>query len=142
MQTIVDYIEKLKETYNLTSYYKAMEFIGMGVQGWTKIKAGGGISEKNAIRLAQALKIDPIEIMAVSNALKAENKEIKMIWLKLAKQKEDERIKKKLEFEEEERKFQWKSITEDLMKSTNNGTKGQYYLPLSFNFGYTVALFG
>lgn len=94
MQTIVDYIEKLKEDYNLPSYYKAMEFIGMGVQGWTKIKAGGGISEKNAIRLAQALRIDPIEIMAVSNALKAENNEIKMIWLKLAKQKEDERLKK------------------------------------------------
>jgi hypothetical protein len=29
--------------------------------------------------------------MAVSNALKAENNEIKMIWLKLAKQKEEER---------------------------------------------------
>ena len=95
MQTIADYIEKLKETYNLKSYYKAMAYIGMGTQGWTKIKAGGGISEKNAVRLAQALKIDPIEIMAVSNALKAENNEIKMIWLKLAKQKEEERSKNK-----------------------------------------------
>ena len=94
MQTIKDYIEKLKEMYGLKSYYKAMAYIDMVPQGWTKIKAGGGISEKAAIRLAQALKIDPIEIMAVSNALKAENNEIKMIWLKLAKQKEKERNQK------------------------------------------------
>jgi uncharacterized Zn finger protein len=106
MLTIVDYIEQLKETYSLKSYYKAMEFLGMGVQSWTKIKAGGGISEKNAIRLAQALKIDPLEIMAVSNSLKAENKEIQSVWLRLAKQKKDERIKKKMDFETEERKFQ------------------------------------
>jgi|GEM_PF-1794257 len=91
MQTIADYIEELRKLYNLKSYYKAMAYIGMGPQGWTKIRSGGGISEKNAIRLAQALKIDPIEIMAVSNALKAENNEIKMIWLKLAKEKEEKR---------------------------------------------------
>ncbi len=94
MQTIKDYIEMLKSMYGLKSYYKAMAFIDMVPQGWTKIKNGGGISEKAAVRLAQALKIDPIEIMAISNALKAENNEIKMIWLKLAKQKEEERSKK------------------------------------------------
>ena len=93
MKTIVDYIEKLKTTYNFNSYYKTMAYIGMTSQGWAKIKAGGGISEKNAIRLAQALKIDPVEIMAVSNALKAENNEIRNVWLKLAKEKEAERLK-------------------------------------------------
>ena len=91
MKTIVEYIEALKERYGLVSYYKAMAYIGMSMQGWTKIKAGGGISDKNAIRLGQALKIDPIEIMAVSNALKAENNEVKMVWLRLAKEKEAER---------------------------------------------------
>jgi hypothetical protein len=94
MQTIKDYIEQLKEKYELKSYYKTMAYIGMGMQGWTKIRKGGGISEKNAVRLAQALKIDPIEIMAVSNAMKAENNEIKMIWVKLAEQKEKERTGK------------------------------------------------
>jgi hypothetical protein len=88
MKTIVDYIEKIKEVYGFKSYYETMAYLDMHQQAWTKIKAGGGISEKNAIRLAQALKIDPIEIMAVSNALKAENNEVKMIWLKLAKEKE------------------------------------------------------
>lgn len=94
MKTIKDYIELLKESYKLESYYKAMQFIGMDRQSWTAIQKGGGISEKNALRLAQALKIDPIEIMAISNALKAGNNEIRDVWLKLAKQKEEEREKK------------------------------------------------
>ena len=93
MKTIADYIEELKERYSLKSYYESMAYLDMQPQGWTKIKNGGGISEKNAIRLAQALKIDPLEIMAVSNALKAENNEIKAVWIRLAKEKETERKK-------------------------------------------------
>ncbi len=93
MKTITNYIEELKAMYGFNSYYKTMAYIGMTNQGWCKIKAGGGISDKNALRLAQALKIDPIEIMAISNALKAKNNEIKMVWLKLAKEKEVERKK-------------------------------------------------
>ena len=93
MKTITDYIEELKEKYKLESYYKAMQFLDMDRQGWTKIQKGGGLSEKNAVRLANALKIDPIEIIAVSNALKAPNNEIRDIWLKLAKEKEEERKK-------------------------------------------------
>ncbi|MFZ4504413.1 MAG: hypothetical protein ACOYM1_10725 [Methylovulum sp.] len=94
MKTIKNYIEELKEMYQFESYYKALKFIDMDRQAWTAIQKGSGISEKNAIRLAQALKIDAIEIMAISNALKASNNEIRNIWLKLAKEKEEERIKK------------------------------------------------
>jgi hypothetical protein len=32
--------------------------------------------------------------MAISNALKADNNEIRDVWLKLAKEKEEERFKK------------------------------------------------
>ena len=96
MKTIKNYIEQLKEQYQFDSYYKAMQFLEMDRQAWTNIQKGSGISEKNAMRLAQALKIDPIEIMAVSNALKADTNEIRDVWLKLAKEKEEERIKKKM----------------------------------------------
>jgi len=87
MKTIVDYIEDLKEKYNLPSYFKAMQYIDMDRQAWTKIKNGGGISDKNALRLAKALKIEPLEIMAISNALKSKNVEIRTIWARLAEEK-------------------------------------------------------
>jgi hypothetical protein len=91
MKTIVDYIDELKNKYQLESYYKTMAYIDMERQAWTKIKRGQGLSEKNALRLAQALKINPLEIIAVSNALKAENNELKTFWLKIAEEKEAER---------------------------------------------------
>jgi predicted lipid-binding transport protein (Tim44 family) len=94
MKSIKDYIDQLKEMYKLDSYYKAMKFINMDRQAWTTIQKGSGISDKNALRLAQALKIDPIEIMAISNALKAENNEVRDVWLKLAKLKEEARTEK------------------------------------------------
>lgn len=96
MKSIKDYIDQLKEMYKFDSYYKAMQHIGMDRQSWTAIQKGSGISDKNAMRLAEALKIEPIEIMAVSNALKASTNETRNVWLKLAKKIEEER-KKKLE---------------------------------------------
>ena len=93
MKTIAEYIEQIKEKYKFESYYKTMTYLNMDRQAWTAIKKGSGISEKNAIRVANALQIDPIELMAISNALKAPNNEIKNIWLKLAKEKEEERTK-------------------------------------------------
>lgn len=100
MKTMINYIEDLKNKYQFDSYYKTMAYIGMGRQAWSKIQKGQGLSDKNAKRLAEALRIDPIEIIAVSNALKAENNEIKMMWLKLAKEKEKEREKKNNSLEE------------------------------------------
>ncbi len=68
-----------------------MAYLGLPRQSWTKIKNGGGISDKNAIRLANALRIDPVEIMAISNSLSAKSQETRAVWQKLAKEKEKQR---------------------------------------------------
>lgn len=93
MKTIEPYIIELKEKLNLETYSQTMKYLGMAKQAWTAIQKGAGITEKNAIRIGSILKIDPIELMAISMALKAKNKEAQNIWLKLAKEKETERKK-------------------------------------------------
>jgi hypothetical protein len=103
MKTIEPYIVELKEKLNLETYSQTMEYLGMAKQAWTAIQKGAGITEKNAIRIGGILKIDPIELMAISMALKAKNKEAQNIWLKLAKEKEAERKKQQLETEQENR---------------------------------------
>ena len=45
------------------------------------------------MRIAQILKIEPLEIMAMSMALKAENNEIRDYWLKVAKNAENQRLR-------------------------------------------------
>lgn len=97
MNTIVPYINQVKSLLKLKTYPETMEYLGMAKQAWTKIQKGSGVSEKNAIRIAQVLNIEPLEIMAVSMALKAENNEIRDYWLKVAKNAENQRLKDKAE---------------------------------------------
>ena len=94
MKTIEPFIIELKETLNLETFSQTREYLGMAKQSWTAIQKGAGITEKNAIRIGGILKVDPIELMAISMALKAKNKEARDIWLKLAKEKEEERKEK------------------------------------------------
>jgi hypothetical protein len=95
MKTIEPYIIEVKEKLKLATFQETMEYLGMAKQAWTAIQKGTGVQEKNAIRIAEILNISPIEIMAISLALKAPNNEIRDMWLKLAKEKEEERMKKK-----------------------------------------------
>jgi hypothetical protein len=94
MKTIEAYITEVKDKLNLSTYKDTMEYLGMAKQAWTSIQKGAGVQEKNAIRIAEILNISPIEIMAVSLSLKAKNKEARDLWLKLAKEKEEERKKR------------------------------------------------
>jgi len=96
MKTLVPYIDKVKSLLNLKTYPETMEYLGMQKQAWTNIQKGSGVAEKNAIRIAQVLNIDPMEILAISMALKAKNKESREIWLKLAKSLENQRLRGEL----------------------------------------------
>lgn len=93
MKTIEPFIIELKEKLKLQTFSETMEYLGMAKQAWTAIQKGAGINEKNAIRIGGILGVDPIELLAISMALKAKNKESRDIWLKLAKEKEAERKK-------------------------------------------------
>ncbi len=97
MKTIEPYIEQVKKRLNLKTYAETMAHIGMHIQAWTAIQKGAGVSETNAIRIGQILGIDPMEIIAISMALRAKNKEIRDLWLKLAKNYENQRVKEKEE---------------------------------------------
>jgi len=88
MKTIADYVEKIKTKLRHKSYYETMTYLKMPRQSWTAIKKGAGVKEKNAIRMAQILEIDPLEIIAVSQALRAKNNESRHLWLRMAKEKE------------------------------------------------------
>lgn len=93
MDSIKPYIEEVKEKLNLRTYPEVMAYLGMHKQQWTAIQQGSGVNEKNAIRIAQILHIDPMEIMAISMALRAKNREAKAMWLKLAKSYINQRLK-------------------------------------------------
>lgn len=91
MKSIQTYIEEVKKRMKFATYAETMEHLGMPRQAWTKIQKGQGVSAKNAIRIADALQIDPAEVLAVSMALQAENNETRNLWLRVAKDYENSR---------------------------------------------------
>ncbi len=90
MKTIRDYLQEAKLKLQLENDNQLAKYLNWKPQSITKINNGGSISDINAERLARILKKDPMELIAVSNFQRAKNKEIKQIWLKLAKEKSKE----------------------------------------------------
>lgn len=93
MAQITEYIEEAKRKLKFDSYNQTMKHLGMTRQQWTAIQKGSGVSDKNAIRIAKLLKIEPLEIIAISKALRAENREIREYWLKVEKSIKEQRLK-------------------------------------------------
>jgi len=85
MNDLIPYIERVKTKMGFNTYVETMEYLGMPKQAWTTIQKGAGVNEDNAIRIAQALKIDPLEIMAISMRLRAKNRQAKSMWYRLSK---------------------------------------------------------
>lgn len=85
MKSLEPYIAEVKEKMGLQTYPETMAYLGMKKQAWTNIQNGSGVAESNAIRIASALQIDPMEVLAISMALKAKNTESRNLWLRVAK---------------------------------------------------------
>lgn len=88
MKTIIPFIEQAKEQLRAESYNKTMKSLGMSRQQWTAIQKGSGISDENALRIAEVLKIEPLHIIAVSKSLSEKKRTVKNYWLKIAKETE------------------------------------------------------
>ena len=95
VELVREYVKEYKKIKKLDSYAQVMESLGIQRAAWTKINNGGGVSEETAIKIAETLKIEPLEIIAVSKAFSSKNQEVKAVWIKLAKKLIKEKEKKK-----------------------------------------------
>lgn len=90
MRWFDSYVDELKEKLKLPSDYAVAQFLGIPRQSMTKVRNGAVLGHEKCLRMAIALKKDPLEIIATAEAQKEKNKELKAIWLKLAKEKGNE----------------------------------------------------
>lgn len=94
MKTLENYIDEFKEKLKIESDYAAAKELGIARQQMSRIRNGYvAIGREKCIRIANALKIDPVEIIATIEAAKEKRPEIKAIWIKLAKNFENQRLK-------------------------------------------------
>ncbi|EHX2565827.1 helix-turn-helix transcriptional regulator [Escherichia coli] len=88
MKWLEDYIDELKERLKLQSDYATAQYLGIPRQSMTKIRNNTAlIGHDKCLKIANALKIDPVEIIATVNAQKEKDKDLKAMWIRLAKEK-------------------------------------------------------
>lgn len=87
MREFKSYIIELKKRLKIKSDYAIAEFLNVPRQSMTKVNNGEVLGKDKCLRIAQALKKDPIEIIATAEAQKEKDKELRAIWVKLAKEK-------------------------------------------------------
>jgi len=84
MKTTVEYIDAAKKALNIESDYKFCQWLGMPRQAannWRKGK--NGIDDYVAVRIAEALGIEPMEIIAAANYEREKGEERKTWWGKI-----------------------------------------------------------
>lgn len=87
MRWFDSYIDELKEKLNLNSDYAVAKFLGVPRQSMTKVRNGHVLGKEKCLRMAIALKRDPIELIATAEAQTEKNQELKAVWIRLAKEK-------------------------------------------------------
>ncbi|MDH2435385.1 helix-turn-helix domain-containing protein [Pokkaliibacter sp. MBI-7] len=87
MRWFDSYIDELKERMKLDSDYQVAKMLNVSRQYITKVRNGQPMGAEKIIRLANALRRDPLELIATANAQKETNADVRAVWIKLAKEK-------------------------------------------------------
>ena len=87
MRWFDSYIEELKDKMRMESDYKVAKYLDISRQYITKVHNGQPLGKKHCLRIAKALKRDPLELIATAEAQKEKDPDIKAVWVKLAKEK-------------------------------------------------------
>lgn len=83
MSKITNYFNELKKVEDLESDYKVAQFLGVSKQYAYRVRDTGRLSDVLCIKIAKALKINPLEIISLREHEKAKDKDSKKMWLDL-----------------------------------------------------------
>ncbi len=83
--TINDLIDELKAKKKIHSNEKVAKYLGISSAAIHKIVHGGGIADETAIKLANGIGREPLEVIAIASADKAKTPMAKNFWNKIIK---------------------------------------------------------
>ena len=88
MKTLENYLDDFKEKMHIGSDYQLAKELKVTRQQISKIRNGEiALGREKCLRLATGLKVDPLEVIAVVEAAKEKNPEVRAMWVRLAKEK-------------------------------------------------------
>ncbi|WP_080497635.1 helix-turn-helix domain-containing protein [Burkholderia ubonensis] len=81
MKTTVQYLDALKKRLDLPSDYAAAKVLGVTRQAVSKYRNGQSVfDEATAIRAAELLDLDPLEVIAACKAESAPDARVRRVW--------------------------------------------------------------
>ena len=81
MKTTIQYLDAYKAKLHLASDYAAAKALGITRAAVSKYRNGhGGFDDETAVRLAEALEINPLEVIAAANGERARDDNSKRFW--------------------------------------------------------------
>ncbi|UZR29433.1 helix-turn-helix domain-containing protein [Methylococcus mesophilus] len=84
MKTTHDYIEAAKQALNLPSDYAMAKYLGVNKSAASNWKHGKNvIDDYTAVRIADALGIDPLEVIAAANLEREKDAKRQELWRKV-----------------------------------------------------------
>lgn len=82
MKSTIDYLDAVKTRLNLPSDYAAAKALGVTRSAVSRYRNGVGVfDEIVAIRVAELLQIEPIEVIAACKAESAPDEHIRSVWI-------------------------------------------------------------
>lgn len=81
MKTAADYLDAIRDRYNLKSDSAAAAMLGLTRSSISRFRLGeDSFSEPTALRVAELLDLDPVEIAIASLAQRAKAPESRALW--------------------------------------------------------------
>lgn len=80
----VQYVDAVKKELGISSDYAVAKALGVSKQAVSRYMKGNGyFDDYVAIRVARTLRIDPLKVITDVNIQRADNPEVKAVWLGL-----------------------------------------------------------
>jgi len=84
MNTTREFLAAVKRRHGLTSDYQLAKFLGMSKQRISANQAGAVMTDTAALKVADALELDRVHVLACIAAERASNDEVKKTWMRAA----------------------------------------------------------
>ena len=81
MKTTLEYIDAVKMRRDLPSDYAIAKLLGVSRQAVSQYRQGkAAFDDLTAVRVAEILDINPMEVIAAANRERAKSEEVKRVW--------------------------------------------------------------
>jgi len=81
MKTTLDYVDAVKIKHDLPSDYALAKLLGVSKQAVSNYRLGkGGFDDLTAVRVAELLNLNPMEVIAVANRERAKSEDARRVW--------------------------------------------------------------